>query len=176
MKKGVLILVLGLVAAAAAYSCVYLACTASARSLQKSDKPELAWLKEEFDLSDADFKRVTELHATYLPQCRDMCREIDAHNVKLQALVVGATDMTPEITAALTESARLRSECQSMMLRHFFQVSQTMPPEQGRRYLSWVKQKAFLPDYGMPNEKRMRSIAARVAEVVCLRRDIPQKS
>jgi hypothetical protein len=39
------------------------------------------------------------------------------------------------------------------MLRHFFQVSQTMPPEQGQRYLSWVKAKAFLPDYGMPNEK-----------------------
>ena len=153
MKRGVFILVLGLVAAAAAYGCVYLACTSSARSLQRSDKPELAWLKEEFNLSDADFKRASELHAAYLPQCRDMCREIDAHNVKLQTLLSGATNMTPEITAALTESARLRSQCQTMMLRHFFQLSQTMPPEQGRRYLSWVKEKAFLPDYGMPKEK-----------------------
>jgi hypothetical protein len=39
-----------------------------------------------------------------------------------------------------------------MMLRHFFQVSQTMPPEQGRRYLAWVKEKAFLPNYDMPEE------------------------
>ena len=153
MKKGVLILVLGLVAAAAAYGCIYFVCMASARSLQQSDKPELAWLNEEFNLSDADFKRVSELHAAYLPQCRDMCREIDAHNVKLQALLSGATNMTPEITGALAESARLRSGCQTMMLRHFFQVSQAMPPEQGRRYLSWVKEKAFLPDYGMPNDK-----------------------
>ena len=153
MKKGVLILVCGLVAAAAAYGCIYFACTASARSLQRTDKPELAWLKEEFNLSDAAFKRVSDLHAAYLPQCRDMCREIDAHNVKLQALLAGATNMTPEITGALAESARLRSGCQSMMLRHFFQVSQAMPPEQGRRYLSWVKEKVFLPDYRMPNEK-----------------------
>ena len=71
MKKGALILILGLVAAAAAYGCIYFVCTASARSLQRSDKPELAWLKEEFHLSDADFKRVSELHAAYLPRCRD---------------------------------------------------------------------------------------------------------
>lgn len=152
MKKGVIILVLGLLAAAAAYGCVYFVCMSPARSLQQSDKPELAWLKEEFKLGDAEFKGVSELHAAYLPQCRDMCREIDAHNVKLQKLLSGATNMTPEITAALTESSRLRSECQTMMLRHFFQVSQTMPPEQGRRYLAWVQEKAFLPNYDMPKE------------------------
>ena len=78
MKKGVLILVFGLVAATAAYCCIYFACTASARSLQRTDKPELAWLKEEFNLSDAEFKRVSDLHAAYLQQCRDRCREIDA--------------------------------------------------------------------------------------------------
>ena len=152
MKKGVIILVLGLLAAAAAYGCVYFVCMSPARSLQQSDKPELAWLKEEFKLGDAEFKSVSELHAAYLPQCRDMCREIDGHNVKLQKLLSGATNMTPEITAALTESSRLRSECQTMMLRHFFQVSQTMPPEQGRRYLAWVQEKAFLPNYDMPKE------------------------
>ena len=152
MKKGVLIIVLGLLAAAAAYGCMYFVCTSSARSLRQSEKPELAWLKEEFKLSDAEFKRVSELHVAYLPQCRDRCREIDAQNVKLQTLLSRATNMTPEITAALAESSRLRSKCQSMMLRHFFQVSQTMPPEEGRRYLAWVKEKAFLPNYDMPKE------------------------
>src|SRR5258706_76082 len=152
MKRGLFILMFGLVAAAAAYGCIYFACTAPARNMQRSQKPELAWLKEEFKLSDAEFKRVAGLHAAYLPQCREMCREIDARNAKLQALLSGATNVTPEITEALTESSRLRSECQTMMLRHFFQVSQTMPLEQGRRYLSWVKEKAFLPNYDMPKE------------------------
>ena len=151
MKRG--ILVLGLVAAAAAYGCVYIACTSSVRILQRSNKPELAWLKQEFNLSDAEFKRVSDLHAAYLPHCRERCRQIDAQNVELQKLLAGATNATPEIDLALAESGRLRSECQRMMLRHVFQVSQTMPPERGRRYLAWVMEKTFLPDHGMPNEK-----------------------
>jgi len=139
MKRGLLILVFGLLAAAAAYGCIYFACTSSARNMERSEKPELAWLKDEFNLSDAEFKRVSELHAAYLPQCQEMCRKIDTQNVDLQKLIEGA----------LTEASRLRADCQTMMLRHFIQVSQTMPPEQGRRYLAWVKEKAFLPNYGM---------------------------
>ena len=156
MKRGVLILVFGLVVAAAAYGCIYCACTSSARSLQRSDKPELAWLKQEFNLSDAEFKRISELHASYLPQCREMCLQIDAQNVRLQTLLANATNATPDIDAALTEAGRLRSECQRMMLRHFFQVSQTMPPEEGRRYLAWVKEKAFAPNFDMPKESQAR--------------------
>jgi hypothetical protein len=152
MKRGVLILLLGIVAAAVGYCCVYVACTSPVRSLQQSDKPELAWLKEEFHLTDAEFNRVSELHASYLPQCREKCREIDAQNAKLQKLLAVATNATPEIDAALVEITRLRAECQQMMLHHFFQVSQTMSPEQGLRYLAWVKGKAFMPNYDMPKE------------------------
>src|SRR6266850_1451044 len=149
MKRGLLILVLGLMAAAASYRCVYFTCTSSAREMQRSSRPELAWLKDEFKLGDAEFKRVSELHASYLPQCQEMCRKIDAQNTQLQRLLANATNASPEIDAALVEAARMRSECQQMMLHHFFEVSQTMPPEQGRRYLAWVKEKVFQPDYGM---------------------------
>jgi hypothetical protein len=149
MKRGFVILVLGMVVAAVGYCCVYLVGTSAARSLRHSDQPELAWLRQEFNLSDVEFKRVSELHAAYLPQCREKCREIDAQNARLEELLVVATDMTLEIENALAESARLRSECQTLMLRHFFQVSRTMPPEQGRRYLSWVKGKAFAPTFDM---------------------------
>jgi hypothetical protein len=82
MKKGILILVLGLVAAAAAYGCVYFACMSSARSMQQTDKPELVWLKDEFNLSDTEFKRVSELHAAYLPQCQEMCRKLTRRTSK----------------------------------------------------------------------------------------------
>ena len=149
MKRGLLILVFGLIAAAAAYGCIYFVCTSPTRNLQQSEKPELAWLKDEFHLSDAEFKRVSELHAAYLPQCQEMCWKIDAQNVQFQKLLAGATNVSPEIEGALAEASRLRADCQTMMLRHFMQVSQTMPPEQGRRYLTWVKEKAFLPNYGM---------------------------
>ena len=103
-------------------------------------------------MSDAEFDGVSKLHAAYLPRCREMCLKIDAQNTQLQHLLANATNSTPEIERALAEAGRLRSECQTMMLRHFFQVSQTMPPEQGRRYLAWVKEKVFLPNYDMPEE------------------------
>jgi len=149
MKRGLLILVFGLLAATAAYGCIYLACTASARDLQRSDQPELAWLKEEFNLSDAEFKRVSELHAAYLPQCAEMCKQIDAQNLRLKGLLAATNQVTPKVETAIAESSRLRSECQREMLNHFYEVSRTMPPEQGRRYLAWVQDKTFLSDYGM---------------------------
>jgi hypothetical protein len=153
MKRSLFILVLGLFIGAAAYGCIYSVCMSPARAMERSQRPELAWLKEEFHLSDAEFKRVSDLHVAYLPHCREMCRKIDEQNAQLQKLLVGATNATPEIDAALVEVAQLRSGCQRMMLRHFFQVSQTMPPEQGRRYIAWVKRKVFAADYGMNGQK-----------------------
>ena len=82
MKRGVLILALGLFTAVAAFACVYLVCIAPARSLQRNERPELAWLKEEFNLGDAEFKRVSELHAAYLPECQERCRQIDGSAIR----------------------------------------------------------------------------------------------
>ena len=149
MKRGVLILVTGLLAAVIGYCFVYRASTVHARSWQASELPDLAWLQHEFNLSDSDFKPVSDLHASYLPHCREMCEKIEAQNSHIKKLLTVATNATPEIAAALTESAQLRAECQRMMLNHFFKVGQTMPTEQGRRYLSWVTEKAFAPDHGM---------------------------
>ena len=120
--------------------------------MARSDKPELAWLKEEFNLSDAEFKRVSELHAAYLPQCAEMCRQINAQNQRLKELLAATNQVTPEIEAAIMESSKLRGECQRNMLKHFYEVSRTMPPEQGRRYLAWVQEKTFLSDYGMKQQ------------------------
>jgi hypothetical protein len=153
MKRSVFILLLGLGVGAAAYGCIYSACMSPARTMERSARPELAWLKEEFHLSDNEFKRVSELHVAYLPECHEMCHKIDEQNAHLQKLLTEATNATPDIDAALVEVAQMHSACQRMMLRHFFQVSQTMPPEQGRRYLAWVKEKAFAPDYGMNEQK-----------------------
>ena len=153
MKKGVFILLIGLALAAAAYGCVYFICTSSARSLEQSSQPELAWLKDEFKLSDSEFKRIAGLHAAYLPQCAEMCRQVEAQNQRLKALLAATNQMTPEIESAVAESARLRGLCQRHMLKHFYEVSRTMPPEQGRRYLAWVQERTCLSGEGMMSGK-----------------------
>jgi hypothetical protein len=144
MKKGVLILLLGLLLGTAGYGGFYYLGTASCRDMMRESQPELAWLKKEFNLSDAEFTRISQLHEAYLPQCAARCQRIEAQNQKLQELFAQSTNVTPQIQELLLERARTRAECETEMLKHFLEVSRTMPPEQGRRYLEWVEQQTLL--------------------------------
>lgn len=152
-RKGVFVLIVGLLLGAAAYGCVYFVCTSPVRTLQESSKPELAWLKDEFHLSDVESKRIAVLQAAYLPQCEEMCRKIDAQSQRVKQLMASTNQVTPEIEAAIAENARLRAECQSHMIKHCYEVSRTMPPEEGRRYLAWVQEKTCLSNNGMMRDK-----------------------
>ena len=149
MKRGLLILALGVVGAVAAYCCVYLMGTAKPRAMLQSPQPELAWLKHEFNLGEAEFQRISQLHAGYLPQCKERCLRIDDLNDKLSKALTAASDLTPEIEGYLKERAQMRAMCQTEMLKHFFEVSRTMPTEQGKRYLAWVREHTCLREQAM---------------------------
>jgi hypothetical protein len=97
---------------------------------------DLGWLREEFKLTDAQMARIRELHEGYLPKCGDMCARIAAQKERLAGEMSGATNLSAEAEQDLLELGRLRAQCQTQMLRHFVDVSQAMPPEQGRRYLA----------------------------------------
>lgn len=155
MKKAGLILILGLLLGTAGFCGFYYIGTASCRDMMREPQPELAWLKKQFKLSDAEFARVSQLHAAYLPQCAARCQRIEEQNQKLQQLFSQATNVTPEIQALLAERAKMRADCEAEMMKHFLEVSRTMPPEQGRRYLAWVEHQTFLNGQAM--EERHRS-------------------
>ena len=154
MKRSALILILGVVLGLCAYCGFYLAGTASQRALLDSEKPELEWLKKEFNLADSAFERVVRLHDAYKSECAEMCRRIDAKNAELKKLLAKADALTPGIEANLAEAAQLRVQCQKNMLRHFLEVSRNMPPEQGRRYLAWVAESTFPSAQGMAQMNR----------------------
>ena|SRR5437899_1727635 len=153
MKSSLVIFAAGLVLAFAAFGTLYWAGTASQRQALRSRSPELLWLKDEFKLSQSEFDRISQLHAAYLPHCAEMCRRIDAKNAELKELLSTTNKLTPQLDLKLAEAAQLRVECQKTMLKHFYDVAQTMPPEQGKRYLAWVQEKTFLPHYGMTPRK-----------------------
>jgi hypothetical protein len=155
MKKAGVILILGLLLGTAGFSGFYYLGTASCRDMMRDPQPGLAWLKKEFKLSDAEFARISQLHAAYLPQCASRCQRIEEQNQKLQQLFSQATNVTPEIQGVLTERAKMRADCEAEMMKHFMEVSQTMPPEQGRRYLAWVEKQTFL--HGQAMEERHRT-------------------
>jgi hypothetical protein len=157
VKRSWLIFLGGLAVAALGYSGLYHLGTARHRGLEHSSRPELAWLKAEFRLGDAEFDRICKLHDEYLPDCREMCRRIDQKNEELGSLLAAGSGVTPALEQALTEVAQLRVECQKRMLRHFHAVSQTMPAEQGRRYLAWMREKTLLPSFDMREQHGLDS-------------------
>src|SRR6266404_1119980 len=146
MKRSWAILIGGVVLAVAGYFCFYFVCTANYHSIQHCPEPELAWLKSEFHLSDTDFKRVAQMHEAYLAGCAERCRLIDEKSEQLKHLLAMTNTVTPEVEKLLGESAQLRAECQKKMLQQFYEISQTMPPEQGKRYLTWMQEQTVLAD------------------------------
>ena len=136
MRRSLLILLTVLVAGAAITGASYLlGCRLCARQLAGSGD-DLAWLRREFRLSDAEMQRIRQLHEGYLPKCHENCALIAAKKQELQAALDRAQGMTPEAQQKLAEVAALRAQCQANMLGHFYEVSRAMPPEQGRRYLA----------------------------------------
>jgi hypothetical protein len=136
MRRSLLILIALLLAGAAIVGGSYvLARQICARQLASSGD-DLAWLRREFRLSDAEMQRIRQLHEGYLPKCHENCAMIAAKKRELQAILDHSQGITPEAQQKLAEVAALRAKCQANMLGHFYEVSQAMPPEQGRRYLA----------------------------------------
>ncbi len=144
MKRPWRIFIAVIVLALVAYAGSYFALTHRQRAIQQESAPELAWLKTEYGLSDEQFTRVCELHLRYQPHCQEMCDRIRQHNAELSRLIASTNRVTPEIEGVLKATAQLRQDCQKMMLDHFFAVSRAMPPDQGRRYLSDMRQQTTL--------------------------------
>ena len=88
MRRGILVLSLALIGALIGYYCCYLLGTSEPRALLRSEHPELSWLKSEFLLTDVEFQRISELHAGYLPQCREREGEPMGSDLLVLILVV----------------------------------------------------------------------------------------
>jgi hypothetical protein len=147
MQRPWLILVAGVALATVGYFAVYRTTLCCSGPPVQASGSELDWLRHEFHLSDAEFRRVSELHRAYLPACRERCAQIDAQHAQLRAQIARAGAVTPEAERALAEAAALRRECQTAMLRHFVDVSRAMPPEQGKRYLEWICARTLAPQH-----------------------------
>ncbi len=164
MRKAGFILLAGLLLGIVAFGGLYYFGTASCRALMSEPQPELVWLKKEFQLSDAEFARITKLHEAYLPQCAERCMRIAEQNRKLEQLLGQATSLTPEIQSVLAERAKTRADCEAEMLKHFLEVSRTMPAEQGRRYLEWVEKQTLLSRQAMEERHRAGNQANPMAD------------
>lgn len=139
MKKGLFILLLAAASAFAGYWIYYGCATRAERTMLKEAGGEMQWLRREYHLTDAQFARIEEMHRAYAPKCGLMCQKIAKADVKLDQLISASKTVTPEVAAALKESAAVQEECREAMLGHIYAVSAAMPPEEGARYLQMMK-------------------------------------
>jgi hypothetical protein len=143
MKRSWCIALLGVGLAGLSYGLLLGSRAAAVREIERTCGPELAWIKTQFQLDEPTFERVRVLHEAYKPTCAKFCRQIDDQYQELAELLSGADSVTPEITSVVAQANALRAQCQTEMLKHFIQVSQAMPPEQGRRYLAWMQEQTL---------------------------------
>lgn len=136
MNRPVLTIISALILGAAIFGLSYWTGQRGCLMCHAQSTDDLAWLHDEFHLSDAEMANIRELHEGYLPKCGELCVQIAKKKLELQNALAGTTNVTDEAKTKLAELAQLRAQCQAQMLQHFMEVSRAMPPEAGRRYLA----------------------------------------
>lgn len=139
MNRSLIILLGALALGAAVFAGSYMGGHYAGMKCCSNPADDLSWLRDEFHLGDAEMSRIRQLHDGYLPQCGDMCVKIAEKKRELASALDGNTNVTAGARVKLNELAALRAQCQGQMLEHFMEVSQAMPPEEGRRYLAEMK-------------------------------------
>ena len=139
MNRSLIILLGALALGAAIFAGAYFASQRATEMCCANPADDLSWLKSEFHLSDTEMARIRQLHEGYLPKCAEICAKIAQAKRELDSMLGSSTNVTAETQAKLAEIAALRAQCQTQMLQHFMEVSQTMPPEPGERYLAEMK-------------------------------------
>lgn len=136
MRRSFVILMGGLAVAAAVFAGSFFVARQICVHEKSNPADDLTWLCSEFALNSNSIAQVRQLHEGYLPKCAEMCARIAAKKTELESALTGSTNVNPAIEQTLKELGELRAQCQAQMLQHFVEVSQVMPPEQGRRYLA----------------------------------------
>lgn len=153
MKRPLLILLIAVLTGSALFGSSYFMSRHVCEACVAHSTDDLDWLRQEFHLGDAEMARMRALHDSYKPKCAEMCAQIAAKKLELNAALNGSTNITTVARQKLTELALLRAQCQAQMLEHFVEVSQSMPPDQGRRYLSEMER--LVTDSHEENEQTM---------------------
>jgi hypothetical protein len=149
MKKLLSVLLLAAVAAVAVYQIHFRLQTADLR-----DTDPQQWLRREYSLSDAQFAAIQRLERTYRPVCDRHCADYMTAHTRLQDLITRNPAWTPEIGDAMADTYRIQMECRRDMLRHAYDVSAIMAPEEGRRYMAMILSRISLQT---PEEMRRGS-------------------
>ncbi|HEX2851982.1 MAG TPA: periplasmic heavy metal sensor [Opitutaceae bacterium] len=98
----------------------------------------MAWLRTDFQLTDAQFAAIKQLHDSYSVVCEEHCRAIQAATRARNELKARAEGDAAAFAAADRRVEELRLVCESAIATHVRQCAAEMSPPAGRRYLALV--------------------------------------
>lgn len=129
MKRILMLLVVALASAGVTYLLV---------GLRHADDSEvaqggLAWIQQEFDLSESEFAAIQQLHREYSGVCATHCADIMAAKEELSA---ASPADRPDLEQRLRE---LVTACNAATRAHLQRVAAAMPADKGQRFLRLVE-------------------------------------
>jgi hypothetical protein len=151
MRKGHYFLLIALFAGVLAFCVSRFHQQSAQREVLLDSIPELAWLRDELDLSEEQFAKASELHIAYRPICEEMCAKIASAHESMDAVAARSRGMTSELTDAIREHARVHAECQERMLEHVYRTAEVLDKKQADAYLRTVLPHALGSDAGKSN-------------------------
>jgi hypothetical protein len=150
-----LAVVAALAAAAITFCVINFFATRDLRQMAAAPKGELEWLRREFHLNDAQFKKIEGLQSAYAPVCNEMCQRIMEANSKLDRLLSENREVTSEVEAAIRQVGTVQDDCREQMLAHIYQVAAQMNPADAQRYLRLMKSRIIRP--GLSSDTAVRA-------------------
>ena len=142
-------------AAAITFGGINFFATRDLRQMAAAPNGELEWLRQEFHLSDTQFKSIADLQSAYVPVCNEMCQRIMEANSKLDRLLSENREITPEVEAAIKEAGLVQYDCRKQMLAHIYRVGAQMNPADGQRYLRLMRSRVIEP--GLTSDTAVRA-------------------
>jgi hypothetical protein len=140
MTKPILILIAAVIAGFGTFAITRMYFESTPQATLLDELPELAWLRKELALTNDQFARIGEMHASYRPICEGMCHRIDASLERLEHIALNNRSTGTELKEAIENHERVRAECKLRMLEHLYETASLMNDDQAERYL-----KAVLP-------------------------------
>jgi hypothetical protein len=122
--------------------------------LAQNRSAPMSWLRTEFSLNGPQALKVERIHAEYEADCAQMCARIAESDERLTKLIRSSQKITPEIEGAIVETDRLRSECRTKMLKHFYRIAAELPAEKQSQYLTVVLPSVLHPGEMMKSHLR----------------------
>lgn len=106
-----------------------------------SVRPELEWLRQEFQVPPAQFVEVTRLDQEYAPRCAELCDRVRDSHAQLATLAASPATTDAALQAAVEECSQVEADCRNNMLQHLAKVGQQLAPAQRERFLAMMSER-----------------------------------